>query len=87
MNQQPITNVLGRSPILQGLTQRHWKQFDDINIIANKEQRILLFIEFLSKSDDEEKFKLFKALIKSMNGNSKQALERFNAECKLAGVE
>lgn len=71
---------------LQGLTQKHWKQFDDINIIANKEQRILLFIEFLTKSDKEEKFKLFKALVKSMNGDSKEAIERLYAECKLAKV-
>lgn len=59
------------TPILQGLTQKHWKQYEDILIISNKEQ----------------KFEIFKKLVKSMNGNSKETIERLYAECKLAGVE
>ena len=57
-------------PTLMGLTQTHWKQYEDILIIANKEQ----------------KFEMFKKLVVSMNKDNPNLMIRFCEEMKLAKV-
>lgn len=61
---------MNSQPILQGLTNKHWRNFEDCLIIANKEQ----------------KFEMFKKIVEMMNKDNPNLKLRFIEECKIAKV-